>query len=199
MLQMLFDSNCPFIVQMWYAVHKAGGQHEPVPGPGAWRLSEPVSTGLPESGWFQTHCSAKCCESVSCICVFMSSMRRFKQTPASCSCSPLQESSLEYRCECGAAESSHQHSFLTLPKWVMSSITTEQSGVRLNSHLSYSVNLRSDPLPSISSSSLLLTVCWSSSCKDSDSPPPSTWKRWTDPSFCPGSWWWILNSGPLNR
>ncbi len=44
-------SVCLFVLQMWSAIREAGGLHEPVPGPGAWRLSEPVSAGVPESKW----------------------------------------------------------------------------------------------------------------------------------------------------
>lgn len=51
--------------------------------------------------------------------ILILSMKRCNLKPASCSCSPLQESLLEHRCEGGAEESSQQRSFLSLAKWVI--------------------------------------------------------------------------------
>lgn len=47
--RLYFDLSCPFILQMCCAIHEQWGLQQPLPGPGAWRLSEPVSAGAPES------------------------------------------------------------------------------------------------------------------------------------------------------
>lgn len=58
--------------------------------------------------------------------------------PAPCSHFSLQETEVEYHCNCGAVESSLQKSFLTVPKWVLSSITVAQSNKQLPSFCPHS-------------------------------------------------------------